>query len=102
MSRPCCTPHHRRAAARPTKFPAVAPVVITPLHAPGSPNSSFSHATLTCSRCAAKGELTQLYATWSRAEARSASRSAITGRSDWIAASEPSRLAATSYRSVWE
>ena len=44
-STPCCSPHQRRAAARPVKFAIVAPVVSTPLHAAGRPNSSFSQST---------------------------------------------------------
>ncbi len=64
-STPCCSPHQRRATASPVKFADVAPLVKAPLHAGGSPNSSCSQATATCSSRIAKGELTQLNAIWS-------------------------------------
>ena len=48
-STPCCPPHQRRAAARPVKFAIVAPLVKTPLHAAGSPNSSLSQSSEICS-----------------------------------------------------
>ncbi len=58
-SKPWRSPHHWRAAARPTKFAIVAPVTITPPHAAGSPNSSRSQASETISNVHASGEVTQ-------------------------------------------
>src|SRR2546430_1110538 len=76
MSTPCSRPHQRRALARPTKFDIVAPLVITPLQAAGIPNRSFNQSTVICSMRAASGELTQLYAFWSRVEASQSAASA--------------------------
>ena len=76
-STPCCPPHQRRAAARPVKFAIVAPLVKTPLHAAGSPNSSLSQSSEICSSRMANGELTQLKAIWSSAlVSQSAARAA--------------------------
>ena len=61
-STPCSRPHQRRAAARQVTFAIVAPLVSTPLHAAGSPNSSFSQPSAICSSRIANGELTQLNA----------------------------------------
>ena len=46
---------------------AVAPLVNTPLHAAGRPNSSFNQSTEICSSRIANGERTQLKAIWSTA-----------------------------------
>jgi len=48
----------------------------TPLHSAGSPKSSFSQPTETCSSCIASGELTQLNAIWSSALASQSAASA--------------------------
>ena len=76
MSRPCCSPHHCRAAARPMKLAAVAPVVSAPPHSAGSAKSSFSQSSATVSRRVPSGEPTQLKAFWSSAVASQSAPSA--------------------------
>ena len=76
MSRPCCSPHHWRAAASAVKFAAVAPVVRTPPHAAGSSKSCFSQSTATVSSRVPRGEPTQLKAFWSSAVASQSAPSA--------------------------
>ena len=57
--------HQRRAHASATKFAIVAPVVSTPPHAAGKPNSSFSHSIATCSSRPPRGVEIQAPGFWS-------------------------------------
>ena len=76
-STPWRCPAQRRAHPSATKFAIVAPVVSTPPHAGGSPNSSFSHPTATCSSRPASGVATHAPEFWSSVEvSQSAPRAA--------------------------
>jgi hypothetical protein len=69
-STPARSEHQRRAHPSATKLAIVAPVVSTPPHSTGRPNSSFSQSIEICSNRPANGDETQAPGFWSSALAR--------------------------------